>query len=207
VHIQIADLPGLELGEYRDGKIVIDIDAAGYGWFVDDTPQDDREYVLSGDSLMATPGAAAGHMDLLTVMAHELGHVSGLDHSVQGVMSDTLVVGNRLVTPVPLAKQNGGLYVEPLNNWASFLPGNVPLGNMGTSQVESPAINWNGKFFDKEKGIKTTRSAEAPGWKTDFVNHLGQSEIQRNPNASLRVNISAGSKILPEVNSLSSTIR
>ncbi len=68
---EIVDLDGPALG-YADGsQIFIDVDAAGYGWFVDATPSDDVEF--SG----ATVGTVEG-IDLLTVLSHELGHVFGL---------------------------------------------------------------------------------------------------------------------------------
>ena len=39
VSVQIADLPGNMLGETIGKTILIDRDAAGYGWFIDPTPQ------------------------------------------------------------------------------------------------------------------------------------------------------------------------
>ena len=62
--------------------ILIDRDAAGYGWFIDPTPQDDAEFTpLAADVLAARPQtAAAGHADLLTAVMHEMGHVLGYGH-------------------------------------------------------------------------------------------------------------------------------
>ena len=34
------------LGAEADGKILIDDDAAGYGWFVDPTPHQDEEFAI-----------------------------------------------------------------------------------------------------------------------------------------------------------------
>jgi hypothetical protein len=81
IDIRIDDLPGLLLGIETDTGIVLDIDAAGHGWFVDSTPGDDAEFrrpVPGG--LSATPSSAAfSKIDLLSVLMHELGHVIDLD--------------------------------------------------------------------------------------------------------------------------------
>jgi hypothetical protein len=98
VTFQIADLPGTLLGQTLGTTILIDRDAAGFGWFVDRTPWADEEY--SGLSTVAGLLAIAGgpadqRMDLLTVVMHELGHVLGYDHSDSGLMQPTLSAGVR----------------------------------------------------------------------------------------------------------------
>ena len=81
--VQIADLPGKLLGEQVGKDILIDRDAAGYGWFVDLTPADDSEFPdLVGVHAMAANNnsPAANRADLLTAVMHELGHVLGYNH-------------------------------------------------------------------------------------------------------------------------------
>jgi len=79
----IADLPIGVLGQTEADVISIDVTADGHGWFVDPTPADDSEFVLGDDGrlIAMTDGPAAGRMDLLTVVLHELGHVVGFDHT------------------------------------------------------------------------------------------------------------------------------
>jgi hypothetical protein len=73
--VQIADLPAPYLGLTGAGVIQLDRDAAGYGWFV--------------DPRAATP--AAGRMDLLTVVAHEMGHLLGLPDVPEAQAPDDLM--------------------------------------------------------------------------------------------------------------------
>jgi hypothetical protein len=81
-NVQHADLGGDLLGLTAGNVITLDDDAGGWGWFVDPTPLKDEEFTPSAvDRVFAAlgDGPAAGRMDLLTVVMHELGHIAGLD--------------------------------------------------------------------------------------------------------------------------------
>ncbi|TAM91272.1 MAG: hypothetical protein EPN43_04655, partial [Jatrophihabitans sp.] len=72
----VGNLAAGWLGSEGSGAVVIDALAAGWGW----------------DVTFPTDPAAA-HMDLLTVVRHELGHVLGLQHTPGTVMTATLAPG------------------------------------------------------------------------------------------------------------------
>jgi hypothetical protein len=120
VRFEIADLNGLALGETIGTTVLIDINAAGYGWFIDTTPSDDSEFKRNngdGEMLATASSLAYGDMDLLTVVMHELGHVLGLNHLDKDgqpymVMDATLDAGERIVpidvSALPKIGKNNG---------------------------------------------------------------------------------------------------
>jgi hypothetical protein len=91
-NVQLADLPGGMLGLALADSIWLDADAAGRGWFLDPTPADDLEFSSASGRLYA-----GGGVDLLSVAAHELGHLLGLADmdSPDGIMSHSLEAGLR----------------------------------------------------------------------------------------------------------------
>jgi hypothetical protein len=104
VQVMVGNLPGAELGESSSlvDTIFLDSNAQGYGWFIDPTPGQDAEFPLrvGATEERATGGPAAGEMDLLTVIMHEMGHFLGhgdLDPQAfpYDLMSADLAVGVR----------------------------------------------------------------------------------------------------------------
>jgi hypothetical protein len=131
----VTDLDGLALGlaNEDDKVLLVDGDAAGWGWFVDPSLSGDSEFArrLNGDTDQASPGSPAyGRIDLLTVVEHELGHLLGYEHGTLDVMAESLAAGVRISPPAgsaagPSATSagpgDGSLVLPP----ASILPAAV----------------------------------------------------------------------------------
>jgi hypothetical protein len=101
----LADLPGAQVGFAAADVIYLDPTAAGFGWFVDQTPSRDEEFTRIGiDGQLAAIGSQPmDRIDLLTVVEHELGHVVGLrDLDAEGtsLMSGLLGKGVRRLTSI-----------------------------------------------------------------------------------------------------------
>ena len=95
INFQIADLTGRRLGQTLGNTITIDVNAAGHGWFVDTSPTDHHEFSIVGrNGLVAEESTLpADHMDLLTVLLHELGHTLNLADDYSSADSANLMSG------------------------------------------------------------------------------------------------------------------
>ena len=103
VYPVITDLPSTQVGQLSGEVLSLDINAAGHGWFVDPTPNDNSEFNTLVSLTQREAGGnshAVDDIDLLTVVLHELGHVLGkpdLDpvENLTDLMADTLPTGVR----------------------------------------------------------------------------------------------------------------
>ena len=96
----VSDLAGWSLGMTGGNTVWLDLNAAGCGWFVDPTPDDDEEFesIVASGPMQAIDPQALDRLDLLTVVSHELGHVVGLEDShISDLMGPSLEMGWRIV--------------------------------------------------------------------------------------------------------------
>ena len=98
VCVLITDLPGAQLGAATSDTIYVDSNAAGIGWFVDETPNRNEEFRPINGELHSLDPEVIDQIDLLTVLHHELGHILGLDDIESPttlLMNDSLQPGVR----------------------------------------------------------------------------------------------------------------
>jgi PKD repeat protein len=89
VKLYLASLPGSLLGLTYQHTIWIDQNAQGYGWYIDVSQGSNVAFtqVAGTNEFLALPDSPAnGHVDLLTVVTHELGHVLGFPSIDSGIL-------------------------------------------------------------------------------------------------------------------------
>jgi CARDB/Calx-beta domain/Bacterial pre-peptidase C-terminal domain/RTX calcium-binding nonapeptide repeat (4 copies) len=154
----LDDLTSNTLAQTQGYTIILDRDASGMGWYIDPTPLDRSEFTLivsESQSIATADSPAFGHVDLLSAIAHEFGHILGLEHSqTDALMSSTLPIGKRLL---PSLETLQGVRIDGVvSDRADLADTNVDLqadgvtatDNLGNSLTtvnfgQQFNINWN----------------------------------------------------------------
>ncbi len=97
LHWSVDELGEVDLAMVTGHDVVLNATAGGFGWFVDPALTSDAAFAggeHSGTRYYTDPaGAAAGHMDLLTAIMHEMGHALGLKDSLESAGRDSVMYG------------------------------------------------------------------------------------------------------------------
>ncbi|MDF2181792.1 LEPR-XLL domain-containing protein [Neptuniibacter sp. CAU 1671] len=162
----ITDLPGQTLGmALPDGRILIDATAAGYGWFVDETPDEDSEF---------TGGDVIDGMDLLTAVMHEMGHVLNAEgHSSDSgaLMSETLAEGERHAEMSDDTQPHqDSSSDESLFDFVLDVSGAEP--GYGASNMAQGLIDWSATQSDSNRAASVKVSSENARQRQNFPEFL-----------------------------------
>ena len=158
-NVDITDLPEGIVGMVFGNTVQVDVTGAGYGWFVDTTPEDDVEFFIP---ITDTERQALDHspayqqMDLLTVILHEFGHILGLpdldaDEHSHVLMADDLTTGTRrLPTGEGLVNFGRAVYYgHPLtaigHPKTQLIPVSIPIGEgeSGNASVAAQLVRFD----------------------------------------------------------------
>ena len=171
---EVSAMSGWYLGSASGNRIQIDSDAAGFGWFLDNSPLDDSEFGNSETPtrLYTTPSQApAGHIDLLTTVMHEMGHLLGLEDSYQLGDRNSLMYGFATVGErrLPTYGQADGAVSHSIES-EEYLIGPLNLGTLPAGKTV--AVIFNVSINNLTNGLAPTLSNQGTVSGSNFANVL-----------------------------------
>jgi hypothetical protein len=195
VTFTIEDLPGWYLGSAGDGVVTLDANAAGNSWFIDATPDDDGEFAGAGTQLFATAtGGAAGRIDALSTVLHELGHQLGLDDTYTRADAANLMYGwiHLSERRLPAAGQADGAVPHDHDHGPDFAFATITIGTLPIGK--SVTIDFTVTVNDPFGGATAQVSNQGTVSGSNFANVLTDD-----PNAVGTANPTVTAVDLPDV--------
>jgi hypothetical protein len=166
----ISDLPGLYLGAATSGAVTVDVNAAGHGWFIDSNPLSDGAFGqnVNGDLFTTPSQAAAGHIDLLTTVMHEMGHELGLGDTYSlstaaSLMYGYIVDGERRL---PVAGETAGAVLGQVDG-REFAIGPISIGTLPGGK--SVSISWQATIDSQSNQLIVNPSNQGAVSGTNFA--------------------------------------
>jgi hypothetical protein len=193
VQFDIVYLPGSLLGETMSPSLVyLNANAAGYGWFVDASAGSSADFSLTnsaGNALAGSGSPAYGHVDLLTVVEHEFGHVLGLpDQTSQSgdLMYLTLGLGVRRAADAADVQAIGTTAGTGLNYQVLDVGSFAPAASVSTAAGGNAQAGFD-RFFAAEFALDSDTSPDHHGSPTDLAGQLaaGRASGVENGDTSL----------------------
>ncbi|RYD21545.1 MAG: hypothetical protein EOP88_11010, partial [Verrucomicrobiaceae bacterium] len=164
LRFELSDLPDMHLGSASGSDIRISPRAAGQKWFIDSSP------LADGDE------PAAGSVDLLTTLMHEMGHALGLPDQYDAKDRDSIMYGFLHQGERRLPAKDAAAGVKPTGDSvprflsAPITIGDLPPGKSVTivysvtinSNTTATSINSQGTANDTLTNSWTTNAVATP---------------------------------------------
>ena len=196
---------GQATDESKGFAITLDTTAAGHGWFIDDSPLENEEFLPTANpnEWVAKAGSAAqGKMDMLSVLLHEYGHALGMDHAAgnHDLMTASLAPGvRRLPTLEKMVALRGSIpqvLEDPKSPTAPLGAFSIALlGRMRKTLAEGRGIEYTHAAppqFQHALNTTLTNGAlgNASGWQASGAVSIASGEATLNESATTQTQLS-----------------
>jgi len=149
------------------GRLVIDDDGTGSGWFIDNTPAFDEEFTVTGDPFsLAAKRDVSSSYDLLTVINHEVGHLLGFSSVFPGFSDRVLASSDGLVfvgDGYEASLDSGGHHLSRAAYGNDLMSTNIPIGVRRSPSDLAAAILRDSRIsLADDVAEETDSSSDAP---------------------------------------------